>query len=1004
MARQNFSGNDRRREWSTPQLLAIAWIVIAALILVVFYLRPEREALPPPSKVDYTAARPESSDVHSGGVIFGPSQRKKTRAKETTAEEGILSSVIEAGGRCLITGKITAAKTGLPVEHARVAATTRRVHGAATAEGSSGTEETTLDPTETLPSSFEYNTAIIRMHGSPTVQTDKNGEFRIYVPQNENGYVVLAVAKGYLSEQEDVQFTSETEEKRVSISLKTGAALSGKVKEAGTGMPVAEMTLHCGRESQTAVDTKEDGTYRFDGLMPGKYEVTLDLEGMPYRPGKDGLTRSVEISALETELTNIDFTVEPAGTVWGYVYGTDRKPEARIPVMLCTSDSLVNQLVSNLTRQQTPLNAITGTDGYYEIVGVPLNTEHRIQTFPTPKTTPQLSDPFMMSPSTRSVRVDVYLPRGCNIEGIVVTPDGVPVSGAELFCAPALSRLVSPLTSTLGFSGGKSEKDGRFQIPSLPEGDYQIYAMAKGYKHSLRGVPVYVRGQDVGGVRVEVTPIGIGQHQVYGTVTDTSGSPLPGIRLELISFSLDSLDNEPRSTTTDPNGAYSFSGVDEGQLLLQVGGGAYGSKIVDNVNLDASTDIQLEAAGRIAGRVLLRETGEPVANAHVEIMPDFSAGNDFSGENFGGFDNSTTNENGGFSAAVPAGRYTLRATADDLVPGTATTQVTTGATTSGVVIMVSREGGTIEGRVVTTTGAPVADAAVTFLSSSTSYGGLLPAIAEQAQGRRSITTDSDGAFRIEKLPAGAYQLYAQKEGYAQGQAGPVVLQAGQTASNVRLVLGNGGSLRGYVSIDGALKPGIVVTLIGNGLSKMGTTDQNGQYVIENIPAGTYLASAADVGALMSGSFAPAHARVEIYDGQVTTHNFGEEQGVTLTGQVTPPPTNGRIGFVIVRVPTPEGIESLNLSNPASWFRGDSTTGNYILGMGQLDKEGNFRIANLPQGQYLLEVYHVGLTSILAQGGRPVYSQMFDIGDTTQVNVSIRIGEAAPSSSSNSGNE
>jgi len=202
-------------------------------------------------------------------------------------------------------------------------------------------------------------------------------------------------------------------------------------------------------------------------------------------------------------------------------------------------------------------------------------------------------------------------------------------------------------------------------------------------------------------------------------------------------------------------------------------------------------------------------------------------------------------------------------------------------------------------------------------------------------------------------------------------------------------------LQGYVVMDGAVRPGAIVAVAATGTGLMATSDRNGFYEIQGIAPGTYLASAVMIeSAGIMDLFEPLHARVTIYEGETTVHNFGEETGAGVAGYCEPPPTADTLAYAIVRLPSGSWDASrLDLHDFAGWFSGDATAASSIMGMAKIGADGYFRIANLPEGEFLLEVYQTNPVALLVSGaGKPVYQNGITISGVDDVVLEIPLDD------------
>lgn len=102
----------------------------------------------------------------------------------------------------------------------------------------------------------------------------------------------------------------------------------------------------------------------------------------------------------------------------------------------------------------------------------------------------------------------------------------------------------------------------------------------------------------------------------------------------------------------------------------------------------------------------------------------------------------------------------------------------------------------------------------------------------------TVTTDIFGAYTTPQIPAGSYDVTAEREGYFTGYSEGVLVESGQITENVNIsMLSKPGNLYGTVTSGAILVSGATVEIEGIGLNS--TTEYQGTYSIENIPAGTY---------------------------------------------------------------------------------------------------------------------------------------------------------------------
>jgi len=971
---QTDAGSDRM---AAVRMMVIICGLLAIAIAVGWFLAPEKPQAPPASAITYegppekTARRQvlsTESFPREGSVPDAPDGEPLEEPPETEDEYTIV-------------GEVTDARTGDAIPEARVEASRRP-----TADESGRIAEL-REAGDTKAAVELLEDLNVRAYG----ETDENGRYVVTV-ESPGTYNLAARHAHYMASEMQAELPASRLSTEADFELSQGATIEGRVQVDGTrdGASGVGVTVQgAGR----ATETDDEGRYLIGGLTPGDYEVSIRLRGTPYNIRGRAPVRKVAVRTVDAVVRGIDFKVAQAGVVWGYVRDGEDNPVPNAGIALVGSESIASQAMEAFSRQKPPMTGQADEKGYYELIGVPLNKEWRVYARPD-NMAEQLTDPFVLTPSNREARVDVFVRTGSNVYGRVVDEEGNAVQDAEIQVIPAFSRFFSPVDRPRAFRNDESGEDGLFTLANIPEGDYQIFAFKDGYKISTKGVPIDTDGQrDVRNVRVVLRTAGTGDYTVFGTVRDTSGRAVSGARVQLASFGPGGVSGGDMEATTDSSGHYEITGVESGFNSLNVNAEGYSPKVVTAVRLDGPTDVLLSATGTVTGRVLVRETNRPPENgAYVSAIPM----NTDEGANLltlaaaldpGGV---SVSADGTFSISRPPGRYQLQATTTGLTPGKEEVEIVANETESGVTIYVSRGGATLRGMVQVSGSGNPAGALVTISDASAQAGVTFASI--ESLNKQPVEVGSDGEFVFEQLPEGFFIVAAEHPDYARAESGIVQLGRNETSQPVLLTMGSGGSLEGTVRIRGQLAPGAVVTATGGGVSEATTADQNGRYEFENLPAGEYRVSAVS---LESGdfrdAFAPIHGTVSIQEGLVTTYNFGDESMGTVQGLVSPPPGGNEMGFAALVVPgTVEQVLSINLNNPLTMLRRAPDMTSNLVSMAPIQPSGEFMIENAPMGDYDLVIMYANVGEILSNDLRPQYQQPLEITGTEPIDIQVSL--------------
>jgi protocatechuate 3,4-dioxygenase beta subunit len=1004
----------RRNSSSVSTVHIVAGLVLLLLILIgmVYLLAPDKPEAPPPSTLSYE--RPPAPEARP--VVFQtPEDREEPSSPPLPTDE------ITPPQPFQISGTVIDSKTGEAISRAYVNVS-RWATVAEKAYLQERNEEVIASGDTAGIDRLTQEERQFSERGSD--KTNSRGRFRVALSM-AGEYKIHVTHHGYLeAEPQFVTLSEKTKTQTVEIAMSRGATISGRVTESGSSVGAPGLTVHarCSEPDKAncgegVIETDEDGYYSIGGLIPAEYEVWLEMAGVaptveeafqnmdrkrsvPYMAGKELPYQRVTLNDVDEERKGIDFKVDAAGIVWGYVTDMDKEP-VQAGLLMVTSQSIVSQALTKayeaMTKKTPPIFAKSGEDGYYEMVGVPLNQEWRIYGKADDYAT-QLTDPFMVTPTQRNARIDIYLFDGTTVYGQVVDSNRNPVDNAEVICIPGFEKLLSPMDTPQAFDGTQTDEDGRFEITQLPAGTYQMFAMKKGYRYSLMGEPVYPDGyNDIQNFRITLDPVVAGNHEIFGTVIDTQGNPVADAGVEVGGFSVMALDDMQKKTTSDEEGRYYIGELDAGMYMMQVEKEGYASSHMTRVRLNEATEVVLEAGARILGRVVVQETGSaPEGGFSISATPAMEADSisfsmleamaDGTSQHF-----ENTDGNGRFELALAAGRYQLEAKASGLTAGRVTLDLKPGEVENGVTLYLSRSGGRIEGLVTTADGKTPQGAVVTLAEVNPLTANFIGMMATMNEfGGQSQRVDQGGAFSFDQLPTGDYTLVVQHPGYAQSQSAPITVVSGDTVRGVEIRLGAGGVLEGYVSKGGRAQANAMILLMAAGTPMTANSDDKGFYHFDDVPAGTHQATLVPVGNLSNPLAAASlsagiqNAYVMIEDGQVTRYDFGDESGVTLIGHCEPATFEGA---AMIRFPQQEADDA-GLLGIAS----------QLGGLGGADIEnGTFTIPNVSPGAWLIELYPAGaregdlMGMLFQQSMKPVHTQFVEIsGEEDTVETSIRI--------------
>ena len=342
----------------------------------------------------------------------------------------------------------------------------------------------------------------------------------------------------------------------IDMMMQVGSALSGTVVDA-VGAPLEDISVCADGDTFRCANTGIDGTYTLLGLAPGDYRVSFEYwDGdlgwsVKYYDGTSTWSEATIITVeIGDEISGINATLDPAETAIGAISGL-------------VSDQFGQPLSAEVCAQGPTLFLCTdvGADGAYSLDSSP--GEHLIGAFADVDGQRALSSFDWVSVGTGGLTHDIVLTLEGSMSGTVRDSAGTPVAGASVAVfAPGDSWLPSYMAPT--------SPTGYYELDHLPRQSYRVAfvppagsGLATAW-HSTEGsvAQVPVTHQGVTTVDHELVSLGAAS----GVVTDPDGNPVAAAHVSL---------RAPGSpwvtatTTTGPDGTYSFPGVQPGSYQVR---------------------------------------------------------------------------------------------------------------------------------------------------------------------------------------------------------------------------------------------------------------------------------------------------------------------------------------------------------------------------------------------------------------------------------------------------
>ncbi|MDC0716413.1 carboxypeptidase regulatory-like domain-containing protein [Nannocystis bainbridge] len=759
--------------------------------------------------------------------------------------------------------------------------------------------------------------------GVAATTSGPEGEFSLWVPPGRPR--VRATAEGYADGQDYGVAPGHTFE----VFLTPEAVLVGKVVRAGDGSPIegAEVTAERGDAFAEGGRARTDagGNFRIDRLAAGAYKpkaTTDDVYGVA--------TEQVVLGLGETSAP-IVIRAHPAFYVEGRVFvagGTS-----------CNKGSVRLRDPAQGREHWVEIEA----DGVAHADGL-LPGTYEVTVDCRGFVSAERYEPVVVADANATgLRWEVT--RGQAIRGVIVTAKGEPMQGLRL-SAHSKQDPAQPRARTIRARDSQSDAQGRFELPGLLPGTYQVYASAINQKRVTPDKPTEVtvpEGQDVEGVRLVAPTSG----EVRGEVRDAHGKGLARVGVQFLGAR-----PGPQVTTAD-DGTFVVREIAPGEyrvlaakddVLRAPGAGpddAQGVKLEVRPGAVETVKLVVEAGSETIVGTVRGEHGEVVPDAFVEAIresEEWGAAGRGAGLLTGRFDRDSerprlTDGDGRFSLdGLFPGKYTVRAyrrgggeaIAEQVAPG------------SEVVLTIA-ETGRLGGTVALPGGRAPQEFTVKVEDIRTGFR------------RMDSFFRTDGAWSFAELPPGTYRVQVSaSEGT---RTMDMSLGPGEENTGIRVELAAKVTVRGtVVDLEGRPVPGVAVQILESTIVRFGgepgdkkhVSDAAGRFEVARAPTGLVMVQAspeeaetyasASINTRLEGGPVIELPPIRLVKKAVRSGESGGDLGIGLK-QAEPgaDPLQRRLTVAVVRPGSPAAAAALQVGDEIVAVGGQDVTGaNYYL--------------------------------------------------------------------------
>ncbi|MBM7553900.1 carboxypeptidase regulatory-like domain-containing protein [Thalassobacillus pellis] len=632
-------------------------------------------------------------------------------------------------------------------------------------------------------------------------------------------------------------------------------SINGQITNLTTGNPIegATVTILDGI-SQLPVSvttTTLFGNYTVSGLSPGPYIVTASRTG--FGTGQLGAF----VLSDTTVTADIALTPNP-GTITGTVVDTNGDPitDTRIQVGIYDENNiLVVSLLANSDGTYTVPGLAPG--GYFVVASAPNFSSSIASAFVESGQTINVTNILVPDPVTLSVTV-------------TNASTGLPVEGAAVTVRDENSLLII---------SGITDQNGTVTLTSLPSGILNVTADAAGFGTETQTF-IAGPGEEINALfTLDPNP-----GNIQGFITNIqTGDAVPNAAILLYDIN----NVLVQTAVSNQFGEYFFTGVTPGVYTVVANAADFGPATAGAiVEAEVTTTLSFALSpnpGLIQGFVRDAQDNSPIPGANV-IVRELSGSGPIIyttlTDQDGFFQTTSLSPNVYVLVAVNAEGYGANSVSAEVISNNVT----------NTEILLSRNPGTLQGT--------VRDAS----TASPLPGTLIRVIDNQGTIVAGVQTDISGFYLIDSLKEGIYTVTAINPDY---QAG---IQTIEIAANDTTTLDfsleeNPATLSGTVTdfLTGAPLTGVIIEVRLGGtdiLVRRTLTDENGNYLLEGLPSGTFdvVAQLTDYSIFVS-TVVLSPTETEILD-IVLTPSPATIQG-TVVDAVTGNPISGALVTVVI---------------------------------------------------------------------------------------------------------
>ncbi len=790
--------------------------------------------------------------------------------------------------------------------------------------------------------------------------SSSRGRFRLGPIDSGAMYDLTARAKGFAPGTKEVAGLEARKTLRgMRVELDPGQAVVGHlVDEQGNSIAGADASLRPAAKGRGAgglmmegigggADREraladDDGRFRIVGLRPGAYELALARKGFARKtiPG-------VDVKTSEGPVDLGDIVLEPGERVAGRVIDPQGRPIDGVEVTVQQGDLRMPFVMRGMGATGRPPDAVTGTDGMFlledrqkgEAIELSLSRSgYGAARQPGVKVPPEMPIEITMQPASK-------------VSGAVLDQDRKPLPGATVTLRRSQTGGIGGAVIKMMMQDDATVDDqGRFLFEDIEPGTISLSAVAPGRREAKRDSIEVPAGEDLAGVDLTLPPGAV----ITGRVLAPDGRAAIGVEVGVVDEGQAEM-ARMRGPVSDGEGRFRIEGVEPGAVSIEATHPDY-VRTVKDIDARAGINVvnlELGGGNEVSGSVLDPE-GAPIAGAWVCLGPK--------GRAWGGADTTSAADGSFHLKGATDGNYSLSAGKQGYATSRGDIPVHVEGAPVGDVTVRLEHGGTVVGRVTGISPEQMSSVAIRAGRERGSFG------------FQAVTPDREGAYRLENLSAGTWNVVASLEATGQQARGEVTLASGAPETRLDLEFSKGLSLTGRAVHGGSAVSGAALYVEGTNVDHSGwsRTGADGSFTVGGLVRGTY--------------------RVELRQwetglGHTETVEITSDRDIVL--EIPTARVDGRVLDTGDRQPLAGATVTLAPSEGST-----SRFGHFGERAATTDQDGHFRVSDLADGAWRLTASRKGYATrvmhVTVRSGRGPDDVRVELDPTEGLTLQVKL--------------